>query len=243
LTSDYLLRTSCSMALSVCGGHFACLGGAVQRSGLSRPHGPERLRRPTISLPQQRASLAGNKVLRRVTLHRKSNETKCRTAPSCSLIDILPDETAVFNFVNVVPLPFWGAMLLAPRQEFTKKVMSSYATFVALGGIYLYLAYVSLSEPAILEGFSNSLDLTALTKAFSYEKTVAVGWAHFIAQDLFVGRWIYLDGLKNRTFTAHSLLLCLFFGPTGIISHVATRAITGAVRGEEPKDIIVEGSK
>jgi hypothetical protein len=41
--------------------------------------------------------------------------------------------------------------------------------------MYLYLAYVSLSEPAILEGFRNSQDLTALTAAFSYEKTVAVG--------------------------------------------------------------------
>ena len=46
-----------------------------------------------------------------------------------------------------------------------------------------------------------------------------------------------------RVFTPHSLLLCLFFGRTGIISHVATRAITAAVRGEETRDIIVEGSK
>ena len=34
-------------------------------------------------------------------------------------------------------------------------------------------------------------------------------------QPLLVGRWIYLDSRKNHVFAAHSLLLCLFFGPTG----------------------------
>eukprot|EP00959_Pyramimonas_sp_CCMP1952_P461887 9482336-Pyramimonas_sp.AAC.1 len=169
------------MALPVRGICLTCLSGAVQRSGLCQPHGPERSRRPIVSLPQQRASLASNKVSRKVTLRRRSNETKCRTVPSCSLV--LPNEEAVFNFLNVATFPFWGAMLVAPKQDLTKKVMSSYSLFIALGGIYLYLAYISLSEPAILEGFSNSQDLAALTNAFSYEKTVAVGWAHFIAED------------------------------------------------------------
>lgn len=39
-------------------------------------------------------------------------------------------------------------------------------------------------------------------------------------QDLFVGRWIYLDGMRNGVWTAHSLALAFFFGPTGILSHL-----------------------
>ena len=54
----------------------------------------------------------------------------------------------------------------------------------------------------------------------------------FVAQDLFCGRMVYLDGERNRVFTPHSLLLCLFFGPLGILSHVLTRWGTGLARGE-----------
>lgn len=81
-------------------------------------------------------------------------------------------------------------------------------------------------------------DLAALSKGFSYEWCMAVGWAHFIAMDLFVGRWIYLDSRKNNVFAVHSLLLCLFFGPTGVISHVLTRGVTGLARGEKLADVM-----
>lgn len=52
-------------------------------------------------------------------------------------------------------------------------------------------------------GFSSggSQDLAALTRAFSYPETVAVGWAHFIAQDLLVGRFIWVDGVRNKVRT------------------------------------------
>jgi Domain of unknown function (DUF4281) len=47
---------------------------------------------------------------------------------------------------------------------------------------------------------------------------VADGWAHFIAQDLFVGRWVYLDSRRNNVWAAHSLALCYLFGPIGVVS-------------------------
>lgn len=53
---------------------------------------------------------------------------------------------------------------------------------------------------------------------------------------------MYLDGLKNNVFTRHSLALCLFFGPTGVVSHLLTRAATAAVRGEELQDIMLAGT-
>lgn len=139
-------------------------------------------------------------------------------------------------------------------------------------------------------GFSSggSQDLNALAKAFSYPETVAVGWAHFIAQDLLVGRFIWVDGVENKArstaagppahplpcirrpshthlqraaigfaprgearaplvvrpsvqladrcsaqvFTPHSLLLTLFFGPLGVLSHLVTRAVLGKSEGD-----------
>ena len=107
------------------------------------------------------------------------------------------------------------------------------------GFVYVYLTWYSFSDPRILEAFSTGQpDLAALSRGFSYEWCMAVGWAHFIAMDLFVGRWIYLDSQKNDVFAAHSLLLTLFFGPTGAISHVTTRAITGVVRGVRLDDVM-----
>ena len=43
--------------------------------------------------------------------------------------------------------------------------------------------------------------------------------------DLFVGRWIYWQGQETGVFTRHSLALCLFAGPIGLLSHLVTDAL------------------
>jgi hypothetical protein len=40
--------------------------------------------------------------------------------------------------------------------------------------------------------------------------------------DLFVGRWIYWEGQHTGIWTTHSLALCLFAGPLGLLSHILT---------------------
>jgi Domain of unknown function (DUF4281) len=44
--------------------------------------------------------------------------------------------------------------------------------------------------------------------------------------DLFVGRWIYLEGQRTGVWTVHSLALCFFAGPMGLLSHIVTAWIT-----------------
>ena len=158
-----------------------------------------------------------------------------------------PTVEEVFNFENLAVFPFWVAMIGFPKSETTKAVVLSPLTSVACGVIYGYLAYQSFLDPDILEAFSSGAkqDLASLTKGFSHEATVAVGWAHFIAMDLLAGRYIYLDGYKNEFTTRHSLALTLFFGPLGVVSHVITRAIVGLVRGKENsvEDILASALK
>ena len=150
----------------------------------------------------------------------------------------------MFDFENVAIFPFWLGMIAFPNAPPTKLVMGSYAVPILCGLAYVYLTYYSFSDPRILEAFSTGKpDLASLANGFSYEWCMAVGWAHFIAMDLFVGRWIYLDARKNDVFAAHSLLLCLFFGPTGVMSHVVTRTVTGWTRGEKIEDIMAAGGK
>ncbi len=45
--------------------------------------------------------------------------------------------------------------------------------------------------------------------------------------DLFVGRWIYWQGREKGVWTRHSLALCLFAGPVGLLSHLITAWLQG----------------
>ena len=51
------------------------------------------------------------------------------------------------------------------------------------------------------------------------------GWVHFLVLDLFLGRYIYWQGQNEKIWTIHSLILCLFAGPMGFLSHIITRTI------------------
>ena len=56
----------------------------------------------------------------------------------------------------------------------------------------------------------------------------AVGWVHFLAFDLFVGRWAYLDS-RERGISAWLVSPTLFFmfmaGPLGLLLYLAVRVL------------------
>ena len=126
----------------------------------------------------------------------------------------------IFNFGNLFVLPFWALMVVVPNWEGTRKLMASYIPFVVLAALYVYCFIASL-DPDKLEEFANHT-LAVLANLFSDEKVMTTGWVHFLVMDLFVGRWIYLQGQEKQLFTRHSLALCLFAGPMGLLSHVVT---------------------
>jgi hypothetical protein len=70
-----------------------------------------------------------------------------------------------------------------------------------------------------------------------YPNFVTEEWSHVLTWDLFVGRWIWLDGLERGIFTAHSVLLCNLIGPPGLLLHWATCIVTGkGIVGNEVAD-------
>jgi len=146
--------------------------------------------------------------------------------------------TDLFNLANVFVLPFWALMILLPNWNVTRKVMESYLPFVVLAAGYLYLFVTSIT-PENSQAWSNP-QLADIAKLFADEKVAATGWIHFLVMDLFVGRWIYWQGQKIGIWTIHSIALCLFAGPLGVLSHIFTYWITKAfsqgtegVTGEE----------
>ena len=52
-------------------------------------------------------------------------------------------------------------------------------------------------------------------------------WTHVLIWDLFVGRYIWLDGRRRGIFTPHSVLLTNLIGPPGLLLHLLTCLVLG----------------
>jgi hypothetical protein len=142
----------------------------------------------------------------------------------------------LFEIANVFVLPFWTLMILLPKWEWTRKIISSPWPFAALAGTYIYLLATAVN-PESAQALANP-KLADIARFFADKGAAAVGWVHFLVMDLFVGRWIYLEGRRTGVFTAHSLLFCLFFGPIGLLSHLITDFIATKLG---KKDEVVTG--
>jgi hypothetical protein len=130
----------------------------------------------------------------------------------------------VFDLANLFVLPFWILMIFLPKWEVTRKTISSPFPFMVLPLLYLYLLAIAI-DPESAQALANP-KLADIARFFAKEGAAAVGWVHFLAMDLFVGRWIYLEGQRTGVFTIHSLVFCLFFGPLGLLSHLVTQLVT-----------------
>ncbi len=141
----------------------------------------------------------------------------------------------LFDAANLFVLPFWGLMILFPRWGVTRRLLQPLWPYAGLACVYIYLLYTSLT-PEAAATMSNPR-LADIARFFADEQAAATGWIHFLVMDLFVGRWIYLEGQRTGLWTAHSLLLCLFAGPLGLLSHVLTDGMVSAVRRRSPSNV------
>lgn len=141
--------------------------------------------------------------------------------------------SSVFGLGTAAVLPFYTLMIVAPKAEFTKKLMGSSLPYIALGLLYAYLLYLSWTPDTIQLMFSGKNwmpELPAIAKLFSGEMTLASAWIHLLAIDLFAARQVYHDGLQENVETRHSVSLCLLFCPIGVLTHFVTKALTKSMR-------------
>ncbi|NEQ34511.1 MAG: DUF4281 domain-containing protein, partial [Leptolyngbya sp. SIO4C5] len=118
------------------------------------------------------------------------------------------------------------------RWVMFQRILSSYLPFVALALVYLYLFVASL-DPQTIETFSDpQLKLADLAQLFAQDKVTATGWVHFLVMDLFVGRWVYQRSLELNIWFRHSLLLCFFAGPLGLLCHFITETLSQKFRAQ-----------
>jgi hypothetical protein len=133
------------------------------------------------------------------------------------------------------PQYLWLLMILAPNREITRKVMLPLEPIVALSLVHLAIVVLAASQDqgtAPIMIFADVFDpsqsqLDGMEKLFAYRNFVAEEWPHVLIWDLFVGRFIWLDGLRRGIFTPHSVLLTNLIGPPGLLLHALTCLVTG----------------
>ncbi|NJN30714.1 MAG: DUF4281 domain-containing protein [Synechococcales cyanobacterium RM1_1_8] len=138
----------------------------------------------------------------------------------------------LFDLSNLYVLPYWALMVLLPNWSWTRKILASPLIYLPLILLYCYLFSGSLT-PETAEALA-SPTLSDIARFFGDETAAATGWTHFLVMDLFVGHWIYWQGQEKRMWTRHSIALCLFAGPIGLLSHILTAAIHGQWFAADP---------
>eukprot|EP00565_Helicotheca_tamesis_P002684 CAMPEP_0185731548 /NCGR_PEP_ID=MMETSP1171-20130828/13242_1 /TAXON_ID=374046 /ORGANISM="Helicotheca tamensis, Strain CCMP826" /LENGTH=128 /DNA_ID=CAMNT_0028400835 /DNA_START=371 /DNA_END=757 /DNA_ORIENTATION=- len=101
--------------------------------------------------------------------------------------------------------------------------------------VHFFIVASSIGQPegtAPMVEFNDVFDPSgdpqgAMINMMRYPNFVSEEWSHVLTWDLFVGRWIWLDGLKRNIFTPHSVLLTNLIGPPGLLLHWITCVVTG----------------
>ena len=142
--------------------------------------------------------------------------------------------TSVFPFLfflaNLCVAPFWFLMIVLPKWPGTRRIMQS--PLVALPAALVYAIFVIPRLPHDLP----SLMQPTQARMGPILGTVPGGtmaWAHIVAFDLLVARWIYLDS-RARNLNVFLMALILFFslfaGPLGFVVYVIVCALSGRAR-------------
>ncbi len=124
------------------------------------------------------------------------------------------NEAPIFRALNLSVIPVWAAMIIAPRSKLTARLVRwSDAMMAALAAAYaLQFAHMALTSD---QKFDVS-DLVGLREGMGKPAGFLIGWTHFIAFDLFVGRWIWRTALEEQRNARLALALTLMAGPAGL---------------------------
>ncbi|GAB7043562.1 MULTISPECIES: ABA4-like family protein [Catenuloplanes] len=131
----------------------------------------------------------------------------------------------LFPLAFLLAVPFWALMILAPGRSVTRRIA---------GSPLIVLAPLAVWPVAIAPDFTAfaaemlSPDLAGVQALFLRPGVVTAVWAHLIAFDLFVGRWIHLDARDrglHPLLVGPILVLTILLSPIGLALYLALRAL------------------
>lgn len=128
---------------------------------------------------------------------------------------------AVFSACNLVVLPGWALLVLAPGWAWTRRIVGSCAITLLLCAVYLVLVLRYL--PGAEGGFGS---LAEVSRLFSDAHVLLAGWVHYLAFDLFVGSWEVGDARRlgiPHLLVVPCLALTFLLGPIGLLLYFVIR--------------------
>jgi hypothetical protein len=131
----------------------------------------------------------------------------------------------LFSLSSLLVMPFWLLMIFLPGWTWTKRVIAS--PWIAAFAAALYGALVLPSVLQILPAVMNP-SLEGIQSLLGTPADATIAWVHFLAFDLFVGRWVYLDS-RERGLSPFIVSPILFFvlmlGPLGFLVYLFVRLL------------------
>jgi hypothetical protein len=138
----------------------------------------------------------------------------------------------VFALSNLFVLPFWLLMILLPHWRWTQRILRTMWPVVVLAVVYALLLVTQIGA-----GAGSLLNPTpaGIAALLGTPAGATVAWVHFLAFDLFVGRWAYLDS-RQRGISAWLVSPALFFvfmaGPLGLMLYLVVCWLVTRRRGQ-----------
>ena len=131
----------------------------------------------------------------------------------------------VFLLSNLLVMPLWLMMIFAPGWRVTLMVMRS--PLAVLPAALLYAVLVVPVMVDVLPVLSRP-ELGPIAALLGTPEGATIGWIHFLAFDLFVGRWVLFDARERGLpswIVSPVLLVVLMFGPLGFATYLGVRAV------------------
>ena len=126
----------------------------------------------------------------------------------------------LYYWVNLGVLPFWIILILFPKSNLCRYLVTSIFPILLLSGAYILMLYKSyLSSYNFESNFKLYLGINELSELFRDNSYLMVFWIHFISINLFTGGWIVKDSQKfsiNKILLSLPLLITYLIGPIGL---------------------------
>lgn len=129
----------------------------------------------------------------------------------------------IFSLSSLLVMPFWFLMAFVPTWKWSKRIIGS--AWIAAPAAILYVFLVLPGIQDILPQVMNP-ELTGIAATLGTPEGATIAWVHFLAFDLFVGRWVYLDSRKrniNPFIMFPFIFFTLMLGPLGFLAYLVLR--------------------
>ena len=128
----------------------------------------------------------------------------------------------LYTLFNLFVLPAWILLVVAPKWQWTRKLIFHAWIPSLIAVCYLYAFIVAPDFPE--EGTIRSLEGVMIL--FQQPHIMLAGWVHYLAFDLFVGAWQVRDAQRRglrHIWVIPCLLATLMYGPVGLFMYFIVR--------------------